>query len=284
MSATPQTHNEALAQTAADVDPTRTKTLRRRYAQKLRGGFARVVTPMREGVAENDIFGLKKSRRESLVAPPDNRVFRFSAEAERIDAFEEWLSNAHQEEVLSIISKDGNEFVRSAYGRGIKHADARLKEAGIDVPDEDLRQVFNKPIHRDKLQTLFVKDFRALEGVTDAVEKETTRIIAEGLTEGVNPNEMARRITDRVDKIGKTRATTLARTSVIDAHAEATLNRYDRMGVEEVGAKVEFQTAGDTRVCPICASLEGTTLKVAEARGMIPQHPRCRCAWLPVTN
>jgi len=147
-----------------------------------------------------------------------------------------------------------------------------------------LETVFRKPVHRDKLQLLYTRNFQALEGITDAVDKEVSRVLTQGLAEGVNPREAARRITDRVDKIGKTRATTLARTEIINAHAEGTLDRFERMGVDEVGVKAEWQTAGDSRVCPICASLEGSTFTIDEARGKLPAHPRCRCAFLPVVN
>jgi hypothetical protein len=51
-----------------------------------------------------------------------------------------------------------------------------------------------------------------------------------------------------------------------------------------VEADVEHQTAGDSRVCPQCASLQGTRYTIAEARGVVPVHPRCRCAWKPVVE
>lgn len=279
-------HDEALAQAPADVDPTRTRTLRRRYAQRLRGAFADINTEIRDGVRERDIFGLEN---EALADPLDGRKFRFKTDDSKVGQFRAWLKGAQSDEVLEVISRDNNEFVRSAYGRGIKHADARLREAGVEVPREDLDEIFRRGVHQDKLQLLYTRDYSALEGITDAVNKESSRILTQGLAEGIGPDEMSRRITDRVDKIGKTRATTLARTSVINAHSEATLERYERMGIEEVtgdaeAEDVELQTAGDARVCPVCASLEGSTSTIDEARGVIPVHPRCRCAWLPVTN
>lgn len=283
---------EALAQAPADVDPSRTKTLRRRYAQSLRGGFDEIAAAVREGVREDDIFRLAEREPdvrsdELLAAPPNPRVFRFSGDAERVANFEEWLSEAHQKDVLSVISEDGNEFVRAGYGRGIKHANARLREEGVDVPDESLENIFRKPVHRNKLELLFTKNFRGLVGVTREVEKQSARVLADSLAEGVSPDEASRRLTDRIDKIGRTRATTLARTAIIDAHSEATLNRFERMGVSKVSGKAEaddaeFKTAGDTRVCPRCASLEGQTFTIAEARGVIPVHARCRCVWIPI--
>jgi SPP1 gp7 family putative phage head morphogenesis protein len=45
---------------------------------------------------------------------------------------------------------------------------------------------------------------------------------------------------------------------------------------------VELVTAGDLRVCPMCQGLNGKVYTIKEARGLIPVHPQCRCAWVPV--
>ena len=70
-------------------------------------------------------------------------------------------------------------------------------------------------------------------------------------------------------------------TQGIHAHSEGQLDSFEKLGVEEVGVMAEWITAGDDRVCERCAVLEGAVLKVKEARGLIPRHPNCRCAWLP---
>jgi len=73
----------------------------------------------------------------------------------------------------------------------------------------------------------------------------------------------------------------MARTELANAYAEAQLDAFQQLGIDEVGVLAEWLTAGDDRVCELCGSLEGRTFTVEEARGMIPQHPQCRCAWLP---
>lgn len=67
----------------------------------------------------------------------------------------------------------------------------------------------------------------------------------------------------------------------IRAHAEGQLDSFKTLGVEEVGVAVEWATANDDKVCPKCQSLEGIVLKIDEARGLLPRHPNCRCAFLP---
>ena len=85
-----------------------------------------------------------------------------------------------------------------------------------------------------------------------------------------------------VDAIGVTRARTLARSEMTAAYAEAQLNTYEELGIEGVEVEAEFATAGDDVVCPECEELEGKIYSIEESRGVIPVHPNCRCAWIPV--
>jgi SPP1 gp7 family putative phage head morphogenesis protein len=128
-------------------------------------------------------------------------------------------------------------------------------------------------------------------------------VLTTGLAEGVNPRELARRLTSEIRSLERTRAEVLARTEVINAHADATLDRYERAGTEGVTVSGEFATADDTRVCPICEAIEGEVFSPRAMRGETvvfepsagepdhlageypvkpPVHPNCRCAILPV--
>lgn len=294
-------------------DPTRTKTVRRTYGQRLRGAFARINTAIREGIVENDVLGLSDAGLQADVGltaevdlPPDLSTFD---EGERIRRFEDWLDEAMDSEVLDVIDRDGNRFIEHAYERALKDADVNLERAGIAVNDAPaVEAALQVPVHERKLQALFARNYAELDGITDEVARQVTRELADGMGEGVNPREMARRITDRVDKIGKTRATTLARTEVINAYSEATLTRFEELDVEEVVIRAEISTAGDGRVCPVCQALEGQTQEdtltiegvreetfrfdpddseiVDSLRGQYrkkpPIHPQCRCVILPV--
>lgn len=53
--------------------------------------------------------------------------------------------------------------------------------------------------------------------------------------------------------------------------------------LEAEGDMVEVATAGDEDVCPECEDIEGNNpYSIDEARSLIPAHPRCRCAFVPV--
>lgn len=69
--------------------------------------------------------------------------------------------------------------------------------------------------------------------------------------------------------------------NTIAVHAQAQLDTFAAMGIEGVTARAELLTAGDSRVCIRCASLEGRVFSLQQAQGIIPLHPRCRCCWQP---
>jgi len=273
---------------ALSEDPTSTKTLREEYARNLRGRFADINTAIRRAVGENDIFGLQN---DALVSPPE--AFDFDDEREAVERFEAWLDQAQEDEVLDVISRDDNIYVRRAYEKGLVDADRNLSQAGMDIDAIDreaARQAMQMPVHEDKLQVVFSRNFAELDGITDVVSQQVAREIAEGISEGVNPNEMARRMADRVDKIGKTRATTLARTETIRAHSSATLERYKQQGVDEVGLEpeVSVQTATDQLVCEECAEVaQSGPWPIEDFEGsenQPPIHPNCRCSVIPVVS
>src|SRR5262245_58608291 len=68
---------------------------------------------------------------------------------------------------------------------------------------------------------------------------------------------MAKRLTERID-ISAKRARVLARTEVIRARADATLNSNTEAGLEGVTIESEFSSVDDNKRCPTCTRLEGS--------------------------
>jgi SPP1 gp7 family putative phage head morphogenesis protein len=111
--------------------------------------------------------------------------------------------------------------------------------------------------------------------------------LLEGVERMMTSEEIAQLIESRVNGIGLNRARAIARTEIVRAHAEATLDRLEAHGVGFVSALVEY-TIADDQACPICKALAATDngygaglYTIEQARGIIPVHPNCRCAWLP---
>jgi SPP1 gp7 family putative phage head morphogenesis protein len=285
------------------ADPTSTTALRRRYAERLRGRWSDVNTEIRAGVAERDELGFEPRRVEALSSDDVEPVpaFEFETNQRKRRAFEAWFREQVESHVLNFAPKFGNEFIRSAYGSGLRYAESRLREAGVSVATPggeagNITPSFDVPIHKKSLERLYTRAYENLQGITDDTAVAISETLTESFADGVNPREAADRLTDRVNSIGKARSTVLARTEVINAHSTATLDRYERQGVDGVTTRTEWSATNDSRTCPICERLDGEVRSVEETRSETfefdgreynvkpPCHAQCRCALLPVIN
>lgn len=116
-----------------------------------------------------------------------------------------------------------------------------------------------------------------LRGMTDDMSQKIARELISGIEKGWTPRTIASAVRRRVE-IGRGRMETIARTELVRAQAEGQLDAMEELGVTTLEALVEWETRG-THVCPLCAPMEGAVFTLEEARGMIPRHPNCRCAW-----
>jgi SPP1 gp7 family putative phage head morphogenesis protein len=83
---------------------------------------------------------------------------------------------------------------------------------------------------------------------------------------------------------GDKRADLIASTEVTRAYSEANRIAYRESGVVD---QIEWRTAADELVCPICGPLGGkrdTLDGDFGGAGMPPAHPRCRCWIVPVVE
>lgn len=148
--------------------------------------------------------------------------------------------------------------------------------------EEFLRSSFNWPTSREKIKLLASRTYTDLKGVTEGMAARISHSLVDGLTKGDSPRTIARQLSKDVD-ISRGRAETIARTEIIRTHAEGQLDAFEKLGVTAVGVMAEWSTAEDDRVCPLCQPLDGMVMKVQEARGLLPRHPNCRCAWVPAS-
>ena len=128
---------------------------------------------------------------------------------------------------------------------------------------------------------------RHLQDLSYETRKSIGDVRERGLLAGDSPKKIEREIRKKVNTISKIRAKTIARTEVIRAHAEGTLDRFETLGIDEVSPDVEFTATKladgsfEARVCKRCRELDGKVYKISDAHGIIPVHPNCRCAWRP---
>jgi len=270
------------------TDPTKTTTLRGRYERDLIRRLRKIAKQIREIVIEDDAFGFNSA----LVTNAGQ--FDFPRSSQKVAAFIAWLNRQQNAGILEITPGQTLEsaaetswqkiYLRSAYQKGLSSAASQMRKGGVEVTDRWLDSAFFRPIHADRAGLIYTRAFSELTGITTTMADRMSSTLAQAIVEGVGMREVSARLVADVGKIGIVRARRLARTEIIRSHAEATLNGYEEAKIEGVEVLSEFTTAGDDRVCVTCQALEGKVFTVDEARGVIPVHPNCRCAWLPIVK
>ena len=300
-------------------DPTSTITLRKAFsddgARRLRE-LKRQITHI---VVDLDVFGLSDSNSVILafdkeLAPIvniDPRAFAFESSAGKIAGFQKWLTDQHKKGLLELtqgpaigiggeLEPWSNTYVRSSYQKGLETARRRLTSSGAKVATAGdifggVRSAFNRPFHTDRVKMLYTRAFTDLKGVTDWMDKSMSNTLAQGLVEGISPNQMAKRLNDIVEtkpgaKLplnhpkgmrGIERARLIARTEVTHAYNAAQLNEYEDAS-RTIGEPVlaEWWTALDERVRGAHAQRHGKIFDRVEAEQLIGE-PNCRCTLIP---
>ena len=263
-------------------DPTRTTALRKRFSVDMRKRFLVIRRAVLSHVYIDDAYGLEP---ETTGLVGNVREFEFLTDAGKVRQFRAWLQEQINTGVLSV--EPGLEstpwlstYVESAYKKGVVRAYVDAK--GFDADEQAFfLDAFSSRSGLAKIELVSTRAFEGLKGITHAMSNDMSRIFADGLAHGRSPRVVAKELADSVAGITKKRALVLARTEIVNAHSEGQLDSFEKLGVETLGVDVEFSTAGDGRVCQVCASLEGQTFTTKTARGVIPVHPNCRCAWIP---
>ena len=271
------------------IDPTKTATLRKRFERDAVKRFRE----LRRRIAKLIITEYQKPE---LIG----NVFEFPTSEQKVQAFNGWLKQQMRAGEIAILPADdrvgvpagawANAYIDHSYQQGIRRARAELRAQGEFVPSfeglppgvSQVQAAFNQPFHLDRVGLIYNRVYSDLEGISREMDKQLTRVLADGMASGISPLEMAQNMLDRVDKIGIHRARLLARTEVIRAHHQANMQEYRNAGIAEVEVVGEWTTAGDSRVCPRCKKLDGKVFTLKAIENAIPLHPNCRCVAVPV--
>ena len=293
-------------------DPTRTLTLRNAFSQKMSLRFRWFKAIIRKSIVDEDCFGLKQDNilNQVELTTRGRSAFNFSRSQDKVAAFMDWLGTQEQAGLLETrnLTQIGvaaesawtDKYIYDSYSRGVQRARYELQQAGYGVPSLEstggIHASMSTPFHVDRVGLLYTRAFSDLKGITSTMDTQISRILAQGIADGNNPNLLAKKllatisgpdnnlgITDTLGRFipAERRAKMLARTEIIRAHHQATIQEYKNWGAEGVTVMVEFVTAG-YNVCPQCAELNGRTFTLAEIKNIIPVHPHCRCCAIPV--
>lgn len=284
------------------IDPTRTAGLRQQFIRDVNKRFTLLQRKVLALVFTDDAFGLRRKPTNPFTGNVANARFMFDSSVQQQAAFQQWL----QQEVDATVF-DGKlptdpdaywqAYAQEGYRRGTgrafddtkpylkgyaeQHGQDSVRDFYNGTREEFLRSSFGNPQGIEAIKRLGARTYMDLKGATTAMATTMSRTLADGMAQGKNPLVIARELNKNIEGIGKVRARTIARTETIRAHAEGQLDALEKLGIEEVGVMVEWSTAGDNLVCPLCEDLNGMVLKINEAHAIIPRHPNCRCCWIP---
>ena len=246
--------------TLNQVDPSKTLAIRKKYANQQRRIFAAAVA----------------SSQTALANLPENPT------QNQIDNY---LAALLALLMLNITS--GNAiypYVQAAYLRGVTNANLDLRAGGLSVIGAETA-VLTQAVHRFSLQA---RQDSTQAMIRDVYLGTVNNVGNEISTGGERP------LIDRVNgqlRKGMNLAITVGATAIVGIVADAFLNRVVDFGISLVSAVAEaqFVTAGDEKVCQRCLFLEQQDLgngpgvyTIGQARGLIPQHPNCRCAFTAI--
>lgn len=266
------------------VDPTRTTTIQNSFARAINRAFAALMKSLNKVVAENDAFGLKLNEVPKINPELSPGAFAFETDANKLIEFEQWLDEQVEAGILAVDSEGkrlSDDFISRGYAAGAKRAQLEVVKAGMQLTPLDLALGIQTPAER--VAALHVRTFSQLKGLTDTTKNSMRRILADGIAQGKGPKEVAREMR-KIITVSRNRALTIARTETIRAHHTGNIAEMKRLGVVNIKVMAEWKTAGDDRVCPDCAGLEGRVFTVKRIEGLIPLHPNCRCVAIPLVE
>jgi len=269
----------------------RMKPVQDQYEAEMVKRFGLLEKQIRAKIVDEGFLGGSKIRAAMAV---NADVYDYPHAPEKVKAFMAWLAKQEDQGILEIISYEGrstvmhtgwqNIYVKRSYSKGVEWAERKMRELGLEIPaaaDTAIGVTLAGPFHADALGMLYTRNFAELEGITRAMDQSISRVLTDGLAQGKNPRAIASDLAGRngrVRKIGLTRARTLARTETARAFDEATLNRYEDYRVE----KVDGIFGGGPCPTGICEDIVNAgPYTIQEARGLLPAHPNCTCAWAP---
>jgi SPP1 gp7 family putative phage head morphogenesis protein len=111
------------------------------------------------------------------------------------------------------------------------------------------------------------------------LESSLEKTFLQGVVRGQNPRKIAEEMRNDLNG-GYYRCERLARTEMIHAYNESTLQSYRDYNVKEY----QFVCGLDERTCPDCGALDGEHFRIAdkiEGVNYPVMHPNCRCTTIP---
>jgi len=284
------------------------KTKEGREWWKVNGSGLEMTFDLKEGSLSRKVLDAYVKEKKSRATPTTNRgrrgdprfdlgqltlntKWKFLTTPQKIRQFKAWLEEQIDKELLeedAVGRLWTDKYLKQAYDKGLTRGRSESAQARREQFIEFLESDFAL---QQKREMHMVRSFEDIDGFSKRMASTAARELANGLEKGEGPAKIAKRLTN-VLGLEKHRARTIARTEIVRAQAEAQLDAYEENGIKKVSAQVEWVTAAGpgasvdmmdrVHVCKKCQALSGIVLTIKEARGLIPRHPNCRCAFYPL--
>lgn len=130
---------------------------------------------------------------------------------------------------------------------------------------------------REQIASAATSATKWLDYETEKTRKGVVGLVTEGVVRGWGPKRLAEEIARTLPQL-KGQIEIVARTEMATAYLEAQRRMSKRLGHDFV----RWVATEDERTCPNCASRSGLIFRLEEV--VMPAHPLCRCAMVPVPN
>lgn len=264
-------------------DPSQTATIRRMFCVELSRCYEQFRIELNQYLVVTNTLGLGLTTNTKHAGKPD---------ADKIALFRQWYDQQMAKTFKTTGEKAPpnvfwNKFITDAYMKGARRA---FKDVAKFYPGNDkkaqalfdgsraqfMKQNFQTQVAKARVDALAERLFGEIKGNTDEMKKLMVRNLSEAMAKGATPKKVGELLSN-VLGISKNRGLTIARTEVVRAQAEGQLDALEALGVTHVGISVEWVAM--KTACDICRDMQGVIMTIAQARGMIPRHPNCRCSF-----
>lgn len=287
-------------------DPTGTYDIRRRYVTQAQVRFRAVLKLLREAVVKQDILGLRPGTVSPLVLA--------YATGQRTMAFQGWVDQLLRSTVVGVDGAWLRPMIAAGYTRAVKRgirltrkvvtpegaADAAANLAVLaTVEIQGIVEAVSQRVLRASSLAYINKwsperTFADMERAVMQVGLVRTRsmvglMVVKAFTEGSMDQFAAagfRRVGLIPETIRDARREGPGARSREQLPSRRTVQRIRRVqrSLEELQL-ANIVTAGDDKVCQRCQDIEeDNPYTIDEARSLIPAHPDCRCAFVPLDD
>lgn len=159
----------------------------------------------------------------------------------------------------------------------IDWTNAHSAELVVEITQETMmgiRDVIATGIQAGKSMPAIARELRPIVGLNSRYAEAVGRLHTSLIAEGVAAQKAAARAERYAGRLHRRRTMTIARTETAFALSEGQRQGYAQMGVKRL-MRVEAPTC-----CDICADYDGHVYTIAEASGILPEHPNCGGTWV----